>query len=119
MRSTVRGIFLTSETPQQTAMFYKSVAGLLLEQVGEMREHAYWKLDQDGIQIAIHDASKFAGYAHPARPDSNLTHLYFKIEDQKQFLEHLEELNIKTLAKDEVVVTIVDPDGRKVMFGTA
>ena len=47
------------------------------------------------------------------------THLYFKVESQEDFLERLRKLNIKPQSTDEVVVTVLDPDGRKVMFGTA
>jgi hypothetical protein len=45
--------------------------------------------------------------------------LYFKIEDQKAFLAHLQSLHIQPMSVDDVVVTITDPDERKVMFGTA
>jgi hypothetical protein len=31
----------------------------------------------------------------------------------------MEKLEIVPYATDEVVITVVDPDGRKVMFGTA
>ncbi len=71
------------------------------------------------MQLAIHDAKAFAGYAYPAVSGSNLTHLYFKIEDQKAFLAHLDRLGVPLLSVDDVVVTVADPDGRKVMFGTA
>jgi len=71
------------------------------------------------LQLAIHDAVKFAEYTNPARSDSNLTHLYFKIENQKQFLDQLSAMGVTPYAVDEVVVTLSDPDGRKVMFGTA
>ena len=55
----------------------------------------------------------------PSLAGSNLTHLYFKVEDQKAFLAHLKSLHIQPMSVDDVVVTIIDPDGRKVMFGTA
>lgn len=71
------------------------------------------------MQLAIHDAKAFAEYAYPPLSNSNLTHLYFKIEDQRTFLAHLESLGIMPLAIDDVVVTVTDPDGRNVMFGTA
>jgi hypothetical protein len=50
---------------------------------------------------------------------SNLTHLYFKIEDQRTFLAHLDNLCVAPLSVDDVTVTVIDPDGRKVLFGTA
>lgn len=34
------------------------------------------------------------------------------------FIGHLGGLAIEPLAADDVVVTVADPDGRKVMFGT-
>jgi hypothetical protein len=34
-------------------------------------------------------------------------------------LAHLEAVGTKAYATDDVVVTVVDPDGRRVMFGTA
>lgn len=71
------------------------------------------------MQLAIHDAEAFAAYAHPPNPASNLTHLYFKIDDRTAFLAHLNGLGITPHAVDDVVVTVADPDGRKVMFGTA
>jgi hypothetical protein len=118
VKSVLRGIFLTSEYPAVTATFYRDVAGLRLEQAGEDAKHGYWKMDDAGVQFAIHDAKKFAGYTHPANPQSNVTHLYFKIENQAEFLEHLKDLNIRPYATDDIVVTVIDPDGRKVMFGT-
>jgi catechol 2,3-dioxygenase-like lactoylglutathione lyase family enzyme len=115
----LRGIFLTSERPEETSRFYEQVAGLPLEIVGVEGQYVYWKLDGDGLQLAIHDAAKFAAYTHPARPESNLTHLYFKIDDQPAFLKHLEQHSIAPALIDDVVVTVRDPDGRMVMFGTA
>jgi predicted enzyme related to lactoylglutathione lyase len=114
-----RGIFLTSEKPEHTANFYKDVVGLELEQVGKAGEYVYWKIDKDGVQIAIHDAGAFAGYTFPAFAQSNVTHLYFKIANQEQFLQHLGEKNVEPYARDDVVITVTDPDGRRVMFGTA
>ena len=114
-----RGIFLTSEHAQKTAEFYRDVAGLEFEQVGNPEQYVYWKTAMDNVQLAIHDARQFASYSFPVNDASNVTHLYFKIAEQKQFLFHLEQLAIKPYAVDEVVITVADPDGRKVMFGTA
>jgi hypothetical protein len=79
----------------------------------------YWKHDRNGMQLAIHDAEAFAEYSRLPHRDSNVTHLYFKIEDQTAFLSHLQQCNVAPSATDDVVVTVVDPDGRHVMFGTA
>jgi catechol 2,3-dioxygenase-like lactoylglutathione lyase family enzyme len=119
METQVRGVFLTSGNPEATAEFYMRAALLPLEAVGEQGEYTYWRLDRDGMQLAIHDAEAFAAYAHPPDSESNLTHLYFKIADHKAFLAHLDRLGVSPLAVDDVVITVVDPDGRKVMFGTA
>jgi len=119
MESALRGVFLTSDEPHQTARFYMEVAGLPLEAVGSADEHVFWRVDRDELQLAIHDAKAFADYAHPVVPGSNLTHLYFKINDQPAFLAHIEALGLVPIAVDEVVVTVRDPDGRIVMFGTA
>ena len=116
--STLRGIFLTSEDPAKTAQFYSEVAGLELEQVGG-KANSYWKIDKGGIQLAIHSAKEFSAYTFPANSNSNLSHLYFKIDKQAAFTAHLEDLGIKPYAVDDVVVTVEDPDGRKVMFGIA
>lgn len=115
----LRGVFLTSEQPAVTAEFYREVVGLALEEMESEPGYIYWRLDKDNVQIAIHDAEKFAEYSHPARQESNLTHLYFKIDSQEEFLDHLEQLGITPYLRDDVVVTLEDPDGRKVMFGTA
>jgi hypothetical protein len=114
-----RGIFLTSAEPEKTASFYQDVALLTLESVGEPGQYVYWKLDRDGIQIAIHDARLFAGYAYPPVAESNLTHIYFKINDLGEFRAHLERMHVTPVAEDDVTVTVVDPDGRNVLFGTA
>ncbi len=119
MISFLRGIFLTSNTPNETAKFYQDVAGISLEQVGDPETYAYWRMDENNFQIAIHDAAKFAEYAHPAHRESNLTHLYFKIDSQEEFLQKIRKLGISPYTRDEVVVTLEDPDGRKVLFGTA
>jgi hypothetical protein len=114
-----RGVFLTSEAPEATAAFYERVASLPLEVVGSPGEYRYWRLDRDGMQLAIHEASAFSTYTHPSLPGSNLTHLYFRIEDQGAFLVRLDELGIRPASVDDVVVTVTDPDGRQVLFGTA
>jgi len=119
MEPSFRGVFLTSESPEETAHFYRQVALLPLEAVGVEGGYVYWRLDRNGMQLAIHAAQAFATYAYPPVPGSNLVHLYFKIEDQKAFLTHLEQVGVAPLSVDDVVVTVVDPDGRKVMFGTA
>ena len=115
----LRSVFLTSENPEAAACFYEQVTQLPVEKVGAEGGYVYWRLDRDGMQLAIHDAKAFADYAHPALPNSNLTHLYFSIEDQPRFLAHLESLGLAPYARDDIVVTVVDPDGRKVLFGTA
>ncbi|MFE0016850.1 VOC family protein [Mesorhizobium sp. NPDC059054] len=119
MQTTFRGIFLTSARPAETADFYRRVAGLPLEQVGAHGSYVYWRLDRDGVQLAIHEAEAFGAHTHPPLSGSNLTHLYFKIDDRQAFLTRLKELGIEPSATDDVVVTVEDPDGRKVMFGTA
>jgi catechol 2,3-dioxygenase-like lactoylglutathione lyase family enzyme len=118
MQAQFRGVFLTSQSPEATAAFYRDVAGIPLEAVGS-DAYTYWRLDRNGIQIAIHDAEAFAAYAHPPIADSNLTHLYFTIDDREAFLAQLDRLNLAPFSADEVVVTVVDPDGRRVLFGTA
>ena len=118
MRTNFRGVFLTSDHPAQTAKFYLDVAGLELEQVGG-GGYVYWRVDINGVQLAIHEAQKFADHAHPPRPESNVTHLYFKVDSQEKFLDHLAKLKVRPKSTDEVVVTVIDPDGRNVMFGTA
>src|SRR5262245_29989511 len=115
----LRSIFLTSENPEAAARFYAQVAQLPMEKVGAEGSYVYWRLDRDGMQLAIHDAKAFADYAHPALPNSNLTYLYFSIEDRARFLARLESLGLVPYATDDIVVTVVDPDGRKVLFGTA
>ncbi|RII15062.1 Glyoxalase-like domain protein [Streptomyces sp. YIM 130001] len=119
METTFRGVFLTSRNPEATAGFYRDVALLPIETVGDPGSYVYWRLDRGGMQVAIHDSAAFADYAHPPVPDSNLTHLYFRIDDREAFLAHLDGLGITPLAADDVVITVADPDGRKVMFGTA
>lgn len=119
METSFRGVFLTSENPEAAATFYRQVALFPLEAIGEEGGYIYWRLDRNGMQLAIHDAKAFASYAYPPVSGSNLTHLYFKIDDQKAFLTHLERLGVSPLSVDEVVVTVADPDGRTVMFGTA
>jgi hypothetical protein len=119
MKTTLRGIFLTAAHPATTAKFYRDVAGLDLEQAGVQGQYVYWRIDRDGLQLAIHDAQLFADYTNPARTESNVTHLYFKIESQQAFLEHLKRVGVAAFRTDDVVVTVLDPDGRHVMFGTA
>ena len=108
MGSRFRGVFLTCADAEVTADFYRDVAGVPLEAVGS-DEYTYWMLDLDGVQIALHDAKAFADYSFPPNPESNLTHLYFRIPDLQAFLNHVQDVG----------ATVEDPDGRKVMFGTA
>lgn len=119
METKFRAVFLTSDKPEATARFYEQVAVLPLETVGTPGGYVYWCLDRDGIQLAIHEAGAFADYAYPPLAGSNLAHLYFKVEDREAFLAHLERLHVQPVAIDEVTVMVADPNGRKVMFGTA
>lgn len=118
MESTFRGVFLTCADAEVTAEFYRVVAGVPLEAVSS-DEYTYWMLDADGLQIALHDARAFADYSFPPNPESNLTHLYFRIPDLQAFLDHVKKVGAALIDVDDVVVTVEDPDGRKVMFGTA
>ncbi|MFN8048462.1 MAG: VOC family protein [Ancrocorticia sp.] len=118
MATTFRGIFLTSDNPSAIVSFYREIAEFPLEEV-DAGGYTYWRLDRDGVQVAIHDAAAFAEYASPPLAGSNLTHLYFHIDDYEDFVARLGELGIEPEAIDDVVVTVADPDGRKVMFGTA
>jgi hypothetical protein len=111
------GIFLTSEHVETTAQFYERIACVSLERVVQ-GDYAYYKATRSGIQLAIHDAKAFAKHAYPAQASSNLTHLYFQIADQARFLQYLEAAGLKPFATDDVTVTVVDPDGREVLFGT-
>jgi hypothetical protein len=115
----LRGVFLTSDQPERTARFYRDVAELPLEEVESSGDYVYWKLDDGRVQLAVHDAQRFADYAYPPLAASNLTHLYFRIPEQGAFLERLRALGLSPRAVDDVVVTVGDPDGRHVMFGTA
>lgn len=119
MTVALRGIFLTSDKPAQIARFYREVALLNLEQVGSDDQYHYWKLDSHGMQLAIHDARLFAPYTHPGCAESNVTHLYFKIENYAEFHQHLVDSGATVYSTDDVVITVIDPDGRKVLFGTA
>lgn len=118
MESTFRGVFLTCTDAEATAAFYRDLAGLSLETAGN-DDYTYFVFEVDGVQIAFHGAEAFADYAFPPLPESNLTHLYFRIPDQQEFLERVQHLGAPLIEVDEVVVTVEDPDGRKVMFGTA
>ncbi|MGO2863037.1 MAG: VOC family protein [Brevibacterium sp.] len=118
MQSKFRGVFLTCDDAEVTADFYRDVAGVPLEAVSS-DEYTYWMLDIDGVQIALHDAKAFADYSYPPNPSSNLTHLYFRIPDLEAFLDHVQSVGAPLIEVDDVVVTLEDPDGRKVMFGTA
>jgi len=119
MVATFRGVFLTSDNPQETARFYRVVAGLPLEQVGDPNTYVYWILSQNGMELAIHDSAAFAEYTDPPLRGSNTTHLYFQIDDYDTFLVRLRSIGITPVDADDVVITVEDPDGRKVMFGTA
>ncbi|WP_152346051.1 MULTISPECIES: VOC family protein [Brevibacterium] len=118
MESTFRGVFLTCTDPEATAAFYREIADLPLETAGD-EDYTYFVIDAEGIQIALHGAEAFADYAFPPVAESNLTHLYFRIPDQAEFLERIKGTGVPLIEVDEVVVTVEDPDGRKVMFGTA
>lgn len=118
MDSTFRGVFLTCTDTEATAAFYRDLAGLPFETAGN-GEYTYFVFDADGVQIALHGAEAFADYAFPPVPESNLTHLYFRIPDQQKFLERVQHAGAPLIEVDDVVVTVEDPDGRKVMFGTA
>lgn len=116
--SVFRGIFLTSDAPLETAQFSTEIAGVKLEEVSG-GGYTYWKFDEGPTQLAIHEASSFAEYAHPANLESNLTHLYFKVASKDDFLRHLKSFNLSPHTVDEFNVIVLDPDGRKVLFGTA
>lgn len=117
------GTLLTSRNPNRTAKFYLNIAGLKLQKIrhGDTPEH--WEGHSQGIHFAIHNAKFFAKYTYPAVTKSNLTHLYFSISDVKQFNERLRKHKLRLFCPPEsvageTVMTVQDPDGRKVMFGT-
>lgn len=114
----LRSIFLTSNDARGLALFYQRVAQLDLETVGEEGEYQYWRIDQFGVQLAIHDAKSYASYTFPPLASSNLTHLYFRVEDVNKFLEHLSSLGIAPQSCDPLSVAVRDPDGRTLLFGT-
>ncbi len=118
MDAKLRGVFLTCGELEDTADFYRDIAGLELGAAGD-DEYTYYVLEVGGIQLALHDAEAFADYTHPTVRASNLTHLYFRIDDRTAFLDRLDAAGIIPTAIDDVVVTVADPDGRQVMFGTA
>ncbi|SMX71553.1 MULTISPECIES: VOC family protein [unclassified Brevibacterium] len=118
MTARFRGVFLTCQDSAKTAAFYRDLAGVPLEEEGN-DEYTYFVLEVEGVQVALHDAHGFADYSFPPNSESNLTHLYFRIEDQEAFLADVESVGAPLIDVDEVVVTVQDPDGRKVMFGTA
>ena len=118
MESTFRGVFLTCTDAEATAAFYRKIAGLPLTTEGD-EEYSYFVVEAGGVQLALHSAEAFADYAFPPVAESNLTHLYFRIPDQAEFLERIKNADTPLVAVDDVVVTVEDPDGRKVMFGTA
>ena len=121
MESTFRGVFLTCTDAEATAAFYRKIAGLPLTTEGD-EEYSYFVVEAGetgGVQLALHSAEAFADYAFPPVAESNLTHLYFRIPDQAEFLERIKNAGTPLVAVDDVVVTVEDPDGRKVMFGTA
>ena len=103
---------------EATAAFYRKIAGLPLTTEGD-EEYSYFVVEAGGVQLALHSAEAFADYAFPPVAESNLTHLYFRIPDQAEFLERIKNAGTPLVAVDGVVVTVEDPDGRKVMFGTA
>lgn len=115
----LRSVFLTASDPDRTARFYMDIAGLPLERVGPEDGYRYWKYDSGGVQFAIHDAEMFATYSNPPEQNSNLIHLYFQVADQSAFLNMLAEHNLTPRSVEEVNVVVDDPDGRKVLFGTA
>jgi hypothetical protein len=119
VKTRLRGLFLTSEHPDLTARFYRDIAGLSLEQVSTADGYIYWKLNDPNLQLAIHAAKGFADYTYPAVRASNLTHLYFQIPDRAAFLALLKHSNLEPCCMDDLVVTVIDPDGRRVLFGTA
>ena len=121
MESTFRGVFLTCTDAEATAAFYREIADLPLTTEGD-EEYTYFVVEAGetgGVQLALHSAEAFADYAFPPVAGSNLIHLYFRIPDQAEFLERIKDAGTPLVEVDDVVVTVEDPDGRKVMFGTA
>ncbi|MGC3956374.1 MAG: hypothetical protein QM804_19400 [Propionicimonas sp.] len=105
-------MFLTSTDPAAAARFYREVAGLPLEEVGE-GGYTYWRLDRDGMQLAIHDAQAFAGYAYPPEPGFQPHPPVLHDRGPQRFRHPPGRSGIEPSATDDVVVTVVDPDGRR------
>jgi len=76
----LRGVFLTSDDPARTAQFYEQVAQLPIERIGEEGGYQYWKMDHDGMQLAIHVSDAFSGRL-PLRDSSD------RLSTQAQRLE--------------------------------
>ena len=97
MESTFRGVFLTCTDAEATAAFYRKIAGLPLTTEGD-EEYSYFVVEAGGVQLALHSAEAFADYAFPPVAESNLTHLYFRIPDQAEFLERIKNAGTPLVA---------------------
>jgi hypothetical protein len=75
----------------------------------------HWACSTNGAHFAIHDAKDFSEHTHPANLKSNVSHLFFTIEDMNEFLSHIKNLGIELMWPIEDVgpmkmATVRDPD---------
>jgi len=109
------GILLTSETPERTVEFYKTVAGL---EFREMKQAGvkFWETKTNGLQISIHDVKTHAKGARSSGRESNLS-LYFSASDLPSLIKRLQISQVKYSMETEEIIAVEDTDGRDVTFG--
>lgn len=119
--ASLSAILLTSANPSVTARWYEKTLGIEFQK--EAHEGpTHWACETGGMHFAIHNAKSFAKYCHPIRK-ANATHLFFTISEIDRFLSKVKKMKLKpALPIEEVgrskMVTLRDPDGRMVIFGT-
>ena len=109
------GILLTSENPERTVEFYKTVAGL---EFREMKQAGvkFWETKTNGLQISILDVKRHAKGSRPRGRDSNLS-LYFSVSDLTSLIERLQISQIKYSLETDELIAVKDTDGRDITFG--
>ena len=122
---------MTSKAPDVTAAFYRNVLGVPLEEEQHKNTARHFAGKFGGVHVAVLPREGFwQGPGHPevalqpsAAEDSAPGLLVsFTIEDLDAFLAHLARHDVEVVGLRDMgptkIVTIRDPDGRRVGCGT-
>ncbi len=118
--SAFKSVVLTSPSPDLTAIFYRDVLELPLEEEEHRGTRRHWACQVGDLHFAIHQRDGF--WLATSETEHCATIVSFTVEDIEACVERLQANGIEIAARNKIgpmsFVAVRDPDGRHVCFGT-